>query len=261
PNNQLSATTIASNSFGGVTSGLTVMTFYRVSQPIAVTGIELVISNTNPANTEAGGYVIGQLLDSAGVLSAGANLPPPLLASDPIDITTAMVSAGVVNIPLNDGTPYMLAPGDYYLAVTLVGVDGSGAVKRIVVRDDLTVPQPAWASAIHFSTAPQGGQARTYRNGNAFAIRMKVVGNVGVDELQASAGMLYPNPTNGLLTFHDGQPGKREAAVFDALGQRVATAIGQGPLTIDLSPFADGMYTVRINAGNAMRTERVMLAR
>lgn len=261
PTNQLSSTTIASNSFTGVTSGLTVMTFYRVTQPILTTGIELVLSNTNPGGTEAGGYVVGQLLDSAGVLNASALLPAPLLASDPVDITSAVVSAGIVNIPLNDGNPYLLTPGDYYLAVTLVGVDGNGTVRRIVVRDDLTVPQPGWASAIHFSTPPSGGQARTYSNGNAFAIRMKVVGNVGVDELQAGASMLYPNPTNGLLTYADGQPGKREVAVFDALGHRVATAIGQGPLTLDLSAFADGMYSVRIASEAGVRTERVILAR
>ena len=57
--------------------------------------------------------------------------------------------------------------------------------------------------------------------------------------------MLHPNPTNGLVTI-TGQ-NLEAAEVFNALGQRMATAKGEGErLTVDLKGLPAGVYFVTI---------------
>ena len=56
---------------------------------------------------------------------------------------------------------------------------------------------------------------------------------------------VYPNPTTGLVTI-TGQDLK-QAEVFNTLGQRVATAKGEGErMTVDISALPAGVYMVNI---------------
>ena len=67
-----------------------------------------------------------------------------------------------------------------------------------------------------------------------------------VEENEAKAfASLHPNPTTGLVTI----TGKdlKQAEVFNALGQRVATAKGEGErMTVDISALPAGVYMVNI---------------
>ena len=80
-----------------------------------------------------------------------------------------------------------------------------------------------------------------------------------------------PNPTTGAVRLSARVPaGPATAAVYDALGRRVATLFaGDAAGALDLAwdgsasgaPAASGVYVVRLDAGGEVRTQRVLLTR
>lgn len=87
-----------------------------------------------------------------------------------------------------------------------------------------------------------------------------------------SLGAPRPNPTTGAVRLRASLPaGPATAAVFDVLGRRVTTLL-DGPVAGDLdlawdgrdaggAPAASGVYVVRLEAGGAVRTQRVLVTR
>ena len=73
----------------------------------------------------------------------------------------------------------------------------------------------------------------------------------GLDE-NTSFAFIHPNPTTGLVTI-TGQDLK-QAEVFNILGQRVATAQGEGEqMTVDISTSPAGVYFVNITDGEGRK--------
>ena len=67
--------------------------------------------------------------------------------------------------------------------------------------------------------------------------------------------VVYPNPTNGLVTI-TGQE-LESAEVFNALGQRVATATGEGErLTVGLNGLPAGIYFVNVTDKDGRKCAR-----
>jgi hypothetical protein len=70
-----------------------------------------------------------------------------------------------------------------------------------------------------------------------------------VDENESKAfAFIYPNPTTGMVTIM----GKdlKQAEVFNALGQQVATAKSEGErMTVDISALPAGVYFVNVTDG------------
>jgi len=81
----------------------------------------------------------------------------------------------------------------------------------------------------------------------------------GVEEkAENNFACLYPNPTNGQVTI-TGQDLKA-AEVFNAIGQRVATATGGGErLTVDLSGLPAGIYFVNVTDEEGQNCVRKVL--
>ena len=124
------------------------------------------------------------------------------------------------------------------------------------VLDDITVPQPALASAI-FIPADQ-----VYTNGNALAIRLSGAADfcvVGMDEEVLSGISLYPNPSNGQITLNAATAAKHIVEVVNALGEVVATSNFTLNLNMDLSSLAKGVYSVRVSTDKASFVQRVTL--
>ena len=74
-----------------------------------------------------------------------------------------------------------------------------------------------------------------------------------VDENESKAfAFIYPNPTTGMVTIM----GKdlKTAEVFNALGQHLATAKGEGEqLTVDISDLPAGVYFVNVTDGEGRK--------
>ena len=83
-------------------------------------------------------------------------------------------------------------------------------------------------------------------------------GVVSVEEISAFYSV-YPNPTNGLLTIAQQQGASIQLIeVVDITGKRVATFNPNASMTtIDLSAFAQGLYTLNIRSNNEVKSVRV----
>jgi hypothetical protein len=67
---------------------------------------------------------------------------------------------------------------------------------------------------------------------------------------------VYPNPTNGLLNFRfDVIPKNLEISIFTILGERILTA--KNKTEINLSHLTNGVYFIKINADNKIKTEKI----
>lgn len=79
--------------------------------------------------------------------------------------------------------------------------------------------------------------------------------NVSVAEVSESNARLYPNPTNGILNIES--DGAMTISVINMLGQKVMETTASDNVTIDLSGFESGIYMVRIETQNGVKTEKV----
>jgi hypothetical protein len=83
-------------------------------------------------------------------------------------------------------------------------------------------------------------------------------GVVSVEEISAFYSV-YPNPTNGIITSAQ-QEGTaiQMIEVVDITGKRAATFNPNASITtIDLSAFAQGLYTLNIHSNNEVKSVRV----
>ncbi len=91
-----------------------------------------------------------------------------------------------------------------------------------------------------------------------------VIQNFGMDEVKALVGFkLYPNPTSGIATFEMENPGV-SSITYEIIAFNGAVVLKREVLcgstikeTIDLGALANGMYTLRIVAGELTITERI----
>jgi uncharacterized surface protein with fasciclin (FAS1) repeats len=93
---------------------------------------------------------------------------------------------------------------------------------------------------------------------DAYNANCECEGVTSVDEISAFYSV-YPNPTNGMITI-----AQREGAaiqlieVVDITGKRVATFNPNASMTtIDLSAFAQGLYTLNIRSNNEVKSVRI----
>jgi hypothetical protein len=235
-------TSLGTSSFGENSDGFMMLTYYPVRSLLTVYGIEFLIT----PSTVPDAAVVVALHTASNVLNDEVGLP---IADSPIhSVTAAEVAAGKVRILFP--TPVNLAPGEYYAGVEMFSNGGSNHI-RIV--SDNTVFQPDLASVIYLPS-----ELEVFTNGNAAAIRLVTDPALGVAEGELAGVQLFPNPTDGPLTF-SAPPGSYAVEVFDAVGALVRTARLGGPGTIDLAGLAPGVYNVRVDNGQARTTRPVVL--
>ena len=104
------------------------------------------------------------------------------------------------------------------------------------------------------------------------ALGLVAVANEGApSELPQSATLLpaYPNPFNPSTTvpFVLSESGSVVLTVYDVLGRKVATLVdevrtsGRHEVQFDAEGMPSGVYLVRLAAGDAVRTNRIVLAK
>ena len=234
---------IGTDSYPGGEDHMTCLTKYRVTNPLRVLGIEVLLGN----NTVPGGYVIGALYDTTGVLVG--DLSQPLWESNPEDIDPLAISWGSRYVQVDE--LYVLNAGAYYAAATMYSAGGASPLR---LMDDRTVEQPDDASLVH---VPGAG---TLTDGNAFAIRLHVAMiNAVTEPADPARFTLYPNPTNGIVTFRSEEHGICGIEVMDPTGRSVLHTNASDGKTIDLRGQAKGLYVVHVTSGNTSSRHRVVL--
>jgi hypothetical protein len=254
-------TQAGSASFTDNPEGLKLMTMYYVNTPMVVTGFQI---GVGPAS-RAGGTIAISILDTADVFQFPAVVTNPVngIESDPFVLTTAHVTADVVNIPFP--TPITLQPNAYYAVATVTGngTTASTTDAEAFILDDTTVPQPNITSAIWlpFDIQEDGSEGpHFYSNGTAWAIRMSTNPTISIAENTELEGVsMYPNPTNGLLNITTTMNEKYTVEVMNVLGEVVSTSNFNGMTTMDLSGLASGVYNVRIATGTKATVQRITL--
>lgn len=89
------------------------------------------------------------------------------------------------------------------------------------------------------------------------AYRLKLPGTTVVQaQHEALPIPLWPNPTQDLVRIRVPQPSTLSIVASD--GRVLHHGPAQGDTTLDLSPFADGVYTVVVRTETAQHTMRVV---
>lgn len=79
----------------------------------------------------------------------------------------------------------------------------------------------------------------------------------GVEEMGAASISVYPNPVHDLLYIQFGSQAHYQLEIYDATGRLVYSAeASQDTMTVGVSSFAKGLYTLRIKAGNKQTVSR-----
>jgi len=245
PNPVLSALSTAS--FVDGADGYIMFTFFRIINNESFLGAEALLSNI----TVPGGEAIFSVHNAADI-DAG-DVFSTIAETGTIILTPQHIAAGAVTGRFN--FPVNLAPGDYYVGVTL---NSFGNTNDIGIIDDETVPQPFDASMIYLTLNATPGP---FTNGNAFAIRLSNNPTVGVEEAEEAlaAFVISPNPSTGLIRIDSPEEAKLTLEVRNMLGELVVTDQFTKTTTVDLSGYAKGVYSVRLANGTATTTQLVTL--
>lgn len=239
-----SLTSIGTNSFTDASDGLVLFNYYQINTASTIYGLEIGLTSTS----QAGAYFFPAVWDTA--FDANIQLTTPLYENQNVtELNAGHVADGKITVLFE--TPYNIAPGGYYIGIKMY----SSNVTHMRVIDDLTVPQPGYASGIEIP------QDRAYTNGNAFHIRLGLNPSIGISEVGELTGIsIFPNPsTDGMLQFRAEQGGSFSIQVTDMLGREVMNTRTNGNSTIDLRGEAAGMYTVRVSDGKASTAQRIAL--
>lgn len=243
PNGYENLGTIGTASFEDGADGFMLLTYYDVSQEVAIMGLEIALAST----TEPGGGIIAAIHDTTDVLAD--DVTNPLTDSELLDITQAHVDAGLVTVMFDE--PFVASPGAYYAGIEMFS---GGNENDIRVLNDLTVPQPALSSLIYIE------DDQVYTNGNAVAVRLITADNVSVFEREKLEGVsVYPNPATEVVNVKFDNAGTYTIDVFNVLGELVQSQQVQNNVTISTSEFKSGVYMVSISNETSVYTERLIV--
>jgi hypothetical protein len=89
-----------------------------------------------------------------------------------------------------------------------------------------------------------------------------VVGCAGIEDLDASTALIFPNPSNGIFTISTSGEMIASISVYDGAGKLVAIINNEqssNEMKIDLSSFARGVYSIELQSENSIARNRVIL--
>jgi hypothetical protein len=234
---------LGTNSFADAEDGFMMLVYYDVSQLVAVTGVEILLSSA----TVPGGTIVVAMHDTADVMADDVTLP--LEQTDIIDITQAHVDAGMITVMFDQ--PFEADVNGYYVSVEMFSNTNANDIR---ILNDLTVPQPSLTSLIFIPND------QVYTNGNAAAIRLITADNVGIADGEELEGIsIYPNPTEGIIRVNMSDIDTYTIEVMNVLGEMIQTSSVSANTTLDLSDFGTGVYVVRVSTEEASYTERVIV--
>jgi hypothetical protein len=94
------------------------------------------------------------------------------------------------------------------------------------------------------------------------------VTGIGFEELSADGTIkVFPNPSNGLFTISvDIDLDQLQVDIYDLQGKQVYGSMDEHVISgfnrqVDLQGLADGMYTIRINTGNVLKTGKLIISK
>ena len=96
------------------------------------------------------------------------------------------------------------------------------------------------------------------QNGCTDTSACEMVANVGLEDLNKESLMIFPNPTNGIISISHSSV-IRSIQIFDATGRKMIDETPEKEKTmIDLGNFSKGAYTIEIGTNNDIIRRKVM---
>ena len=245
---------LGSNSWADAADGLVCGTYYNLKQTQVVNSVRTYITSTSVAQAEIILYIIDSLSFTSGAFGNAIytsdlyTLTATDVANGYFDMSIATLSGWDPSTNSNTWENLTLSAGGYYLAVELFSGGGTYHVRII---DDATVGQPAWSSAIWYP------QDQAYTNGNAFAIRMNIGANVGINENVANEVSIYPNPTSDILNISTNSNDLSELTVKDITGKIVLKQNFNNKITINTENYSKGIYLIDVKNNLGTVSEKI----
>jgi hypothetical protein len=247
---------LGSNSWADAADGLVCGTYYNLKQTQVLNSVRTYITSTSVAQAEVILYIIDSLSFSTGAFGNATytsdlyTLTTNDVANGYFDLSIATLSGWDPSTNSNTWENLTLSAGGYYLAVELFS---GGGTYHVRIVDDATVTQPAWSSAIWYP-APT---STFYSNGNAFAIRMNMGANVGINENVSNEVSIYPNPTSDVLNISTNSNDLSELTIKDITGKIVLTEEFNTKITINTDRYSKGIYLIDVKNDLGTVSEKI----
>ena len=187
-----------------------------------------------------------------------------VLASSAVLNVTDADTAGWMTIPLTGG-PLNLPAGGFFIGFA----ESADDVQLPVGITDNRYTSQVWANVPGITTGFEELSTLGF-GGFVFLLRAnfgQTYNWSSVEEATALSDVtLMPNPTSGMVTIRFGEAASdARISVLDATGKIVKEEMLYNTAsvnhTLDLSTFAQGVYTVRIVAGNDVTARKLILTR
>jgi len=233
---------------------------YHIEQTDVLNSVRVLLSQSG-TGSNAGAEISLVIYDSITFLTDPFDPQNTIYRSDIYTLTANDVTNGYFEIPVvyNNGWDPLtntntwehltLNPGNYYVGVDLVSYANTYDVR---ILNDETVPQPYYSSMIYL---PVDGSV--YSNGNAFAIRMNMGANVGINENVANEVSIYPNPTSDLLNIYTNTNDLSKLTVKDITGKIVLKQNFNNKITINTENYSKGIYLIDVKNNLGTVSEKI----
>jgi hypothetical protein len=223
--------------------GGTLGQYFTMNQSAYITSATFLLT----APTEAD-FTSVDLYDMSG------GLPANIIASSADYTFTAADTNGVV-LTLSFLTPYLAAPGDYFLGVNEHAFNVTLGRTPFNYRANsgfVTFTGQPWAPSEQF------GFPVTY------ILRMNIdPTTVGIDATAASQFSVFPNPSTGRVYIHNAKgDASGIISIYNSVGQLVYER-NESALTscmVDLSSYANGVYRVLVKSKNSTYNTSVVIS-
>ena len=245
---------LGSNSWADASDGLVCGTFYPIRQEEILNSVRAYITSSTVAQSEVILYILDSLSFTSGLFSNS------IFTSELYTVTAQDVNNGYIDIPVSNNIGWdpinntstwenvTLGIGGYYAAIELYS---GGNTYDIRILDDNTIGQPAWSSAIWYP----GDQS--YSNGNAFAIRMNMGANVGINESVVNKVSIYPNPTSDVLNISTNSNELSKLTIKDISGKIVLSQKFNTKVTISTENYSEGVYLIDVKNNLGTVSEKI----
>lgn len=197
--------------------------------------------------------------------NGAGGIPGTVLATK----TVAISSLNLTPTPtvITFATPVTVT-GAYYAGITFSANTGNSTQDSVAITtnaDGETSPGTAWelwndASWHAYSETPASWGLNVAHN---ITVNM-CSGSVGVNENTLATGLnIYPNPSKDKFIVSLPTTQASEIVVYNLVGEVVFQSINNSSnkITIDLSNQSNGVYFVKIKAGNEIATQKLMLSK
>lgn len=241
PAGDLSLNSLGSPSFGEPTETYVAAMYHLKNSVNVISGFEIGLASS----TVEGAELLISIIDTTTFFADGLQ-PVVDLNSNSAEgvyytVAASEISAGKVGVSFIQ--PIELPAGAYFAVVKTIDYGDT----PIRVLDDQTIVQPTVASMIN--TLDGNGVPTAYTNGNAFAIRLKMGDQMGLNEENSAIVSVYPNPATDEVNFNiEGMTGDIQIRILDLSGKEVlsATFNESSVNAINVNSLAKGVYSIEV---------------